>query len=461
MSRAICKYIHIFGKEKDHPCDRPPKENGYCTIHVQYEHGSCRVPVAQGERRGQPCGKPCHEAGALSCTKHIGVSHLLNIPDGMKKCSKPRCVVLIPSSDRYCKECQTVKDEKDKTLRKCSAVIAQNERKGKPCLFEAEDGSKYCGKHRDRGYLRDYAKSLGLTICGNGARCENMVHEGKTCDDCLEYNRHMDKARYDTKQQNTEMCIKCGKSNEFAVGLRNVKTRFCSSCYEALREVEENRDRSVGCEAFRNPQLYFNRYAYDASRRGLSFDLSYSEFTGIIAKGCHYCGILNEQAYNGVDRVNNNVGYSISNCVSACKMCNYMKATYSPNEFIQHCGIIYAYTSDKQIPPHLMRLEWSGRDLCSYSEYIRSNARRSKDVKFNLSEEEFYRLKTEDCYLCGRKTTDTSLHGIDRVDSNKHYTSDNVKPCCFICNKMKNEFDVHAFLETCKRISVGHLTIST
>ena len=48
------------------------------------------------------------------------------------------------------------------------------------------------------------------------------------------------------------------------------------------------------------------------------------------------------------------------------------------------------------------------------------------------------------CYLCGR----APALGIDRLDSTKHYTLDNVASCCSQCNYMKKdllplEFQTH------------------
>lgn len=44
--------------------------------------------------------------------------------------------------------------------------------------------------------------------------------------------------------------------------------------------------------------------------------------------------------YNGIDRVNNDIGYLIENCVSCCKVCNFMKRSMSKNDFINHVNKI-------------------------------------------------------------------------------------------------------------------------
>jgi hypothetical protein len=41
--------------------------------------------------------------------------------------------------------------------------------------------------------------------------------------------------------------------------------------------------------------------------------------------------------YNGIDRVDNNKGYTIENCVPCCTAVNYAKLDMSYSDFIQLC----------------------------------------------------------------------------------------------------------------------------
>jgi hypothetical protein len=47
--------------------------------------------------------------------------------------------------------------------------------------------------------------------------------------------------------------------------------------------------------------------------------------------------------YNGIDRVDPEIGYIESNCVSCCTVCNLMKKAYSHNFFLTHIKRIAAY----------------------------------------------------------------------------------------------------------------------
>jgi len=93
--------------------------------------------------------------------------------------------------------------------------------------------------------------------------------------------------------------------------------------------------------------LVLKTYKDNAKKRSLSFELSAEEFTNLIFSNCYYCG-QNPQltkfigsknrrdrfiSYNGVDRLNNNKGYELSNCVTCCKVCNGAKSDLSFEEF--------------------------------------------------------------------------------------------------------------------------------
>jgi hypothetical protein len=105
-----------------------------------------------------------------------------------------------------------------------------------------------------------------------------------------------------------------------------------------------------GESAFNN---LFSQYAHSAKKRNLSFELSKIEFKQLTKKPCYYCGrephrIIKGQGktsgdyvYNGLDRVNNDIGYNIDNIVSCCFDCNSGKRTLSQQDFFAHIKRIY------------------------------------------------------------------------------------------------------------------------
>ena len=58
------------------------------------------------------------------------------------------------------------------------------------------------------------------------------------------------------------------------------------------------------------------------------------------------------------------------------------------------------------------------------------------------------KLWGEPCHYCG---VDIEVTGLDRKDSNKGYTPDNVVPCCYDCNRKKSTKPYEQFLEEIKK----------
>jgi len=83
-----------------------------------------------------------------------------------------------------------------------------------------------------------------------------------------------------------------------------------------------------------------------AERRGIAFCLTETEFLSITSLNCFYCGsppanvsksgVYNgDYVYNGIDRVNSELGYVVGNCVPACIICNRAKSDLPLEEFLR------------------------------------------------------------------------------------------------------------------------------
>jgi hypothetical protein len=58
--------------------------------------------------------------------------------------------------------------------------------------------------------------------------------------------------------------------------------------------------------------------------------ISEKQFESITKKDCNYCG---KNGPNGIDRIDNSIGYIKVNCVACCKHCNYAKGNLSIADF--------------------------------------------------------------------------------------------------------------------------------
>jgi hypothetical protein len=59
----------------------------------------------------------------------------------------------------------------------------------------------------------------------------------------------------------------------------------------------------------------------------------------ILTLPCRYCGVIPSV---GVDRLINSEGYTCTNSVPCCSICNSMKSRLSESEFYQHLEKIHA-----------------------------------------------------------------------------------------------------------------------
>ncbi|MCK4252148.1 hypothetical protein KAX97_11920 [candidate division WOR-3 bacterium] len=149
---------------------------------------------------------------------------------------------------------------------------------------------------------------------------------------------------------NTQWLCKCDCGNFSIVtsqSLRSGRTKSCG-CFKRERQ-KIGKGEAAFNQLFNGYKCHSKRY-----KRGFSFLLTKKEFKKLTKQNCFYCGQKPSQSaktrsnnggyiYNGIDRLNNNKGYEIDNCVTCCKNCNLMKKTLSQEEFLNHINKICEY----------------------------------------------------------------------------------------------------------------------
>ena len=76
-------------------------------------------------------------------------------------------------------------------------------------------------------------------------------------------------------------------------------------------------------------------YRKEAISRNKEFSLSEQEFYTTICDPCSICGKLDSETHqNGIDRIDNDIGYQTGNIQSCCGECNFMKREYPLIEFL-------------------------------------------------------------------------------------------------------------------------------
>jgi ribosomal protein L34E len=294
--------------------------------------------------------------------------------------------------------------------------------------------------------IHNKAMADHVRYCDISRGCYTVLedHQNK-CTVCLHKARIYDRKRHGKKRQDKTLCLDCGNpltSESQAKGLRNRLLRRCMICYEKLQQVEKkrpSRDRNYKAEAFQNKHVIWNHYVKGAKKRSIHFTLTKAQFESLILQPCFYCGYQKESEVNGLDRLDNQLGYIEENVKPCCQICNDMKGTQHPLEFIDKLTAIHDYYETK-VPISTNLIEkWSNtfqsKTKPCYRSYIKSANTRS--IAFSLSNEDFIWMTNQPCYLCGIPVSDMNDNGIDRVNNAEGYTMDNCKGCCGHCNLLK------------------------
>lgn len=136
---------------------------------------------------------------------------------------------------------------------------------------------------------------------------------------------------------------KCGTEKTFALSyLKYGQARSCG-CYRRSKEACSIKATFDDACSIRD---IYKDYEKKAENREINFNLSLLEFESFLFKNCYYCDlapsnththkskyIKREMKYNGIDRLDNNRGYELDNCVTCCKICNRTKSSFKADDF--------------------------------------------------------------------------------------------------------------------------------
>lgn len=341
----------------------------------------------------------------------------------------------------------------------CQVIIQQGERKGEICGKTTKH--RYCDKHK-RQEIIDKAKNENIRYCDIARGCYTILEDYQSkCDHCLHKTRISDRKREDKKRQDNTLCLDCGRTltNEIqAKGKYDKLLRRCNQCYEKLLKYESQRsvrERNYKKEAFTNKHVIWNHYVKGSKKRGIDFKLKKDTFNSLILQQCFYCNYFKDGEVNGIDRIDNNIGYIDENVVTCCQSCNIMKGSQHPLEFIDKLLAIYLYKSINK-PIDLDKIDkWKttylSRSIPNFKMY--SKSANSRNLEFKLSEEEFTNIIKQNCYMCGISTSDINTNGIDRFNNSLGYSLENCRPCCGHCNLLKRDLSYDKIIQISEQVS--------
>jgi hypothetical protein len=250
-------------------------------------------------------------------------------------------------------------------------------------------------------------------------------------------------------------CSHCSKTYEPYKTSKGNDSKICPSCREKQQKAEARRpprSRNYQAEAKRNLENSWKSFlSKTIEKREKECTLTKEQYFELIQKNCTYCNYYNEDEINGIDRLDNNKGYILDNCVSCCKHCNRMKHIFHPVFFIEKAKLITQYLTS-QIENKEFYNKWKiyiHKIPTSYT-YVKRVTEERRNIEYSLTKEEYDQIIYKPCYLCGFKNK--VGNGLDRQDNSKGYSIDNVLPCCSSCNMMKAFYTKDDFIKQMKKI---------
>lgn len=133
--------------------------------------------------------------------------------------------------------------------------------------------------------------------------------------------------------------VRCQCGTEKVVDIANIgKSVHSCGCLQRERASKARRKP----EGYSALSTKICDYRKSAERRGLDFQLSRIECEQLFSGDCVYCGVTPSRTrntgyssitYNGIDRLDNDKGYVLDNCVSCCTICNTAKSNLTMEQF--------------------------------------------------------------------------------------------------------------------------------
>lgn len=138
-------------------------------------------------------------------------------------------------------------------------------------------------------------------------------------------------------------------------------------------------------------------------------------------KKCNKCGIEKELSEFGKDKARKDGLKSI------CKVCNY-KQTKSRR------------LSNKESYRNIQKRY--ARTIKGRYNNLKSSAKR-RGLEMKITFKKYTQIIEENkCFYCDTISVGLTGHSLNRIDSSKGYTHENVKICCGICNQIMSNYSI-------------------
>jgi len=536
-------------------------------------------------KEAEAAGTPLPPKPASKNSNHAPTGHLNDYK--CHKCNQPMKRQNVGMHEHYvCHSTQEPRKECDLCNYKtdCHGDIIEHKKRVHNVTVDPPIKNKIiytCEKHiteHKLAYQREYYKQPEQKAKTNARRAQNSVHQRMQrrayCNQGDAAGLHQKSKPNDPAKYEQSALRKSQKRFQEKTLItrqhriqwrRNNKAKVRETFRRYYAKNREQRMQASRVYRLGNTALRFKQLCHGAHTRNLEVTIAEDKAREMMLKSCFYCGGPPEEVstvgLNGIDRLNNAVGYTYGNCVPCCpSLCNIGKNAFNVKVFLskvldifRHLNLadlsqqndaftetdanccteedyedkILAWTNgvtqkiltnievvrslaqSSQVDPlvgyteisrnhfksylsilqdmyetikDIPQYEFEDANSCNVLNLIRAtnseqeaktlledmihdvetlasefkrvlskqyNVHWAGNIEWKLTDEESVALVFKNqCTYCG---TQGDL-GIDRIDSSKAYTIDNVVPCCSMCNIIKGPLSLTTFLDRVMRI---------
>lgn len=290
------------------------------------------------------------------------------------------------------------------------------------------------------------------------------------CSDCRSDIRK--EQHFEPETEGTKLCSFCKKDldvNEFVIASGNSaggRRNVCKKCHVK----EKNISSSKTVDNFLVHLL--NQAKQNAKQRKINFNLTIGELSRLYAEQDGKCALAGEIMTHtqltereadsphilnpkniSIDRIDSSKGYVENNVQLVCAIVNIIKYTLDKIELISFCLDLDTHQIDKEYE-QLVPIEYHTQisdnmkiRIKKKLSFTKGNAvRRNLKVIINESQLiELYHKQRGRCALTGLEltcTNDQTDVSIDRINSNKDYTLDNIQLISELANNVKSDIEI-------------------